>query len=459
MKKFDVNIKAFISALSVIGILMILCYVLTFVLPGGEYTRILDTNGNEIIDTTIGFQYTESGMPFYKFILSPFLVLTMSGSATLIAIIIFLLVVGGIFKCLEECKIMTYFLDKITAKYANNRYKLLAIISLFFMLLGTLMGSYEEIIPLVPICVAITTSLGFDNFTGLAISILAGCCGFATGITNPFTIGIAHSIAGISMFSGAWYRAIIFVVIYILMIFFTIKNAKRVERPVQINNSFLRKERLEKATKAFVITMAIGLACVIASCVIKELQDYTMIIMALMFLVGGILSCVIAKVKFKDFISYFVSGLKQIIPAILMILMASSIKYILVEGKILDTILYYLINMIDGMPKFAIVLFIYVIFLIMELFISSGSAKAFLLIPLVLPICQVFGISSRLAVLAFAFGDGFSNVLYPTNAGLLIGLSLADCSITDWFKYSWKFFAINLVVTCLFLLIGLQIGY
>ena len=95
----------------------------------------------------------------------------------------------------------------------------------------------------------------------------------------------------------------------------------------------------------------------------------------------------------------------------------------------------------------------------MNFFISSGSAKAFLLIPLIVPIAQLFGISEQLSIVAFAFGDGFSNVFYPTNAALLIALSLVDVSYGKWVKYSWKFQALNLLLTSLLLLSGLVIGY
>ena len=95
----------------------------------------------------------------------------------------------------------------------------------------------------------------------------------------------------------------------------------------------------------------------------------------------------------------------------------------------------------------------------MNFFISSGSAKAFLLMPLIVPLAQMFGISPQLCVVAFAFGDGFSNVFYPTNAALLISLGLADMSYGKWVKYSWKFQILNLLLTSGLLLLGLAFGY
>ena len=161
--------------------------------------------------------------------------------------------------------------------------------------------------------------------------------------------------------------------------------------------------------------------------------------------------------KKKHVIPWFRGAILVI--AVLLILMAASIKYTLTEARILDTILYWAVSGMDGLPKWGIILFIYFIVLGMNFFISSGSAKAFLLIPLIVPITAHFGIHSQLSVLAFAFGDGFSNVFYPTNAALLIALGLTGTPYSAWAKFTWKFQTVNLVLTSLLLLLGLAVGY
>ena len=112
-----------------------------------------------------------------------------------------------------------------------------------------------------------------------------------------------------------------------------------------------------------------------------------------------------------------------------------------------------------GMSRAALVLFIYLICLILNFFIPSGSAKAFLLIPLIVPLAGMFRVSSQLCILAFAFGDGFSNVFYPTNPCLLISLGLVDSSYGKWARYSGKFQFMNLLLTAGLLLFGLVMGY
>ena len=161
----------------------------------------------------------------------------------------------------------------------------------------------------------------------------------------------------------------------------------------------------------------------------------------------------------KDFFKTFLDGVISILPAVLMILMASSIRFTLEEANVLDTVLHGAVSIAGGLPKWVVILFIYLMVLIMNFFIASGSAKAFMLIPIIVPLAQMFGISAQLCVLAFAFGDGFSNVLYPTNPVLLISLGVADVSYGKWLKWSWKFQLLNLLLTCGILLFGFAVGY
>ena len=178
-----------------------------------------------------------------------------------------------------------------------------------------------------------------------------------------------------------------------------------------------------------------------------------------MFLIAGIVSCVLCGMNPKNIIIAAKDGIISILPAVPMILMASSIKFTLEEAKVLDTILHEAVLLAEQLPKWTVILFIYLVVLVMNFFISSGSAKAFMLIPLIVPLAQIFNISPQLCILAFAFGDGFSNVLYPTNPVLLISLGLANVSYGQWFKWSWKFQFNNLFLTSLLLLLGLWIGY
>lgn len=459
-KGLNISTKSFITAIGVIFALMILTYLLSFVIPGGQYVRGVDELGNTVIQTEAGFSFVDGGIPFWKWILSPFLVLTASGSGTLIAVIAFLLIIGGAFNSLDKCGLMNYLLSRITTRFGARKYRLLAIICLFFMAMGSFIGSFEECVPMVPIVVALCIGLGWDAVTGLGASILAAGCGFAAGVCNPFTIGVAQQIAGLPVFSGIWLRIVSFVLIYALLIAFLLLHAKKIEKPMDDSAfTYDRNEKMDRALLCFCLILGIGVGLVLCSSFLTFLQDYTMIIVCVMFLLAGIIAPLISGSGGKQWGKTFCNGMISILPAVLMILMASSIKYTLEEAHILDTILHWAVDIAQSLPKSIVILFIYLLVLVMNFFIPSGSAKAFLLMPLIAPIGQIFGISAQLCVVAFAFGDGFSNVFYPTNPVLLISLGLSDVSYGKWARWSGKFQFFNLLLTALLLLFGLAVGY
>ena len=435
-KGLNISAKSFITAIVVIFFLMILTYGLTFIVPGG-------------------------GISFWKWIASPILVLGGEDNVSLIAVLVFLLVIGGVFNCLEKCGLMKYMLDKITYRFGKERYKLLALVTFFFMAMGSFIGSFEECVPLVPIVVALAIRLGWDALVGLGMSLLAIGCGFSAGICNPFTVGVAQELAGLPMFSGIWLRGLSFLLVYALLAIFLFGYAKHVERPVEresLGLNFAENERMDRGLIWFIVLMCVGIATVLSSVFVTALQSYTMIIVAVTFLVAGMVASV-ASGNCNKPLYIFGNGMVSVLPAVLMILMANSIKYTMTEGNILNPLLTEAIVLAQTMPRWSVILFIYLIVLIMNFFISSGSAKAFLLMPLIVPVAKAFGISPQLCIVAYAFGDGFSNVFYPTNPVLLISLGLADVSYGKWVKWSVKFQILNVILTSLILLGGLMVGY
>ncbi len=435
-KGMNMSARSFLTAMGVIFLLMVLTYGLTFIVPGGH-------------------------IPFWKWLLSPILVLGAEDNVSLIAVLIFLLVIGGVFNCLDKCGLMKYMLDQITDTFGKKKVQLLAIVTLFFMGMGSFIGSFEECVPLVPIVVALAVRLGWDVFTGLGMSLLAIGCGFAAGICNPFTVGVAQELAGLAMFSGMWFRMIVFVIVYLLLFGFLYRHTRKIEKTVEQETeviSFRKDDSMQKSLISFAGLMAGGILLVLSSIFIPALQGYTMIIVAITFLASGLIATVLSK-RGGNIGKSFLNGVISVFPGVLMILMANSIKFTLVEAGILEPILQGAIRVAETLPKWGVILFVYLIVLVTNFFISSGSAKAFLLMPLIVPVAEAFGISAQLCVVAYAFGDGFSNVFYPTNPVLLISLGIVGVDYGKWAKWSWKFQFMNLIVTSGILLIGLAIGY
>lgn len=463
---FGISVRSFLTALLMLFGLMVLTYVLTFFIPGGEFQRVTVDGKKQVLPDT--FAYTQGNIPFWKWLLSPVLVLGADGGGTMVAIIVFLLVIGGVFHCMDKSGLMYYMLLVISHKYEKQKYRMLRIIVLFFMCMGSFVGSFEESVPLVPIAVGLAVSMGWDAMVGLGMSLLAIGCGFATGICNPFTVGVAQQLAGLPMFSGAPLRIFSFVLIYACLVGFLTRYAKKIEaHPEQsvlygkegnnayagvLSDDFVPDRDKVKGLKRFVVILGCGILMIFMSAFIPFLQAVVMPLIAVLFLTAGLCAVRACRMSWGQIGRYFKDGAVSLFPAILLILMAGSVKYTLMEAKILDTILFEVAGFIETMPGGAAVLLLYAFVLVMNFFIASGSAKAFLMMPLITPITDFCQVSRQLGVLAFAFGDGFSNVFYFTNPVLLIALGLVGVSYGTWAKWSVKIQIVILAVTGLILL-------
>jgi uncharacterized ion transporter superfamily protein YfcC len=331
------------------------------------------------------------------------------------------------------------------------------------MFMGAAVGSFEEVVPLVPIVIALAYTLGWDVLTGLGMSILAVCCGFSKRRTNPFTVGVAQQLAELPLFSGILYRFVGFVIIYIFLAFFLRMHIRRIEKkgvPEEHANfdyheeTYVPDKKMDRALLCFLIVMGVTIGVILSSSLISALADYLMPLVALMFLIAGTLTSLISGMPLKKMLKSFWEGMVSIFPAVLLILMAGSVKYIITEGQILDTILNAGIGVIQQTSPIVSIMLIYLLVLVIEIFVASGSAKAVLLMPIIIPLVDIANISRQTAILAYAYGDGFSNVLYPTNAVLLIVLGLAGISYGKWFKFVIKFEGGIFVITAILLIIA-----
>jgi uncharacterized ion transporter superfamily protein YfcC len=467
--------KSFLSSLIILLILMIISGVLTRILPPGEYDRII-VDGRETIDINT-FKFIEKpDYPFYRWFTAPLEVLWSQDALTVIVIILFILFIGGTFTILEKSGIIKYAMDKIVKRFSSNKYLLLSVLVLFFMAFGSMFGIFEELIALVPICVTLSYSLGWDSLTGLGMSALSSGFGFAAAIFNPFTVGIAQELSGLPPFSGFLYRILIFAIVYALLLAYLLRYAKKIEKEPELSLVFAEDEmhrqrynrpadadeenpNLPKAFRIFTTFLIIIVLFIVSGFFVEFLSSITLPLVAVLFLIGGLASGYASKYNEKGLFKDWINGLTGIAPSVILILMAMSVKVIITKGKIMDTILYYAFNSISSYSPFAAGLLIYLLVLFLEFFIGSASAKAFLVIPIIIPITDMIGITRQATVQAFCFGDGFSNMLFPTNAALMIALGLTPVSYLKWFKWVIKLQLMTFLISMILLFAAIGFGY
>ncbi|MBN1230270.1 MAG: YfcC family protein [Anaerolineales bacterium] len=475
----QISTKAFIQSVLILLVLMIAAGVLTLVIPSGHFNRLM-IDGREVIDP-LSFQFTEKpDYPVWRWLTAPMEVLWGPDSLTIVVIIVFILLVAGAFAIVERAGIIHAGLSAIVKKFGNRKYVLLLVISFFFMILGAFFGLFEEIVPLVPIMIALAYFLGWDALVGLAMSILATNLGFSAAITNPFTIGVAQRLADLPPFSGWLFRIPIFLSIYAVFAVFIYRYAKKVDKDPQTSLVYGEdgKERLKykdldfanlntttKGIKGATIWFGVFVVLIIAVLMGGNFVPFiaengiTLPLVGLLFFIGGVGAGFITDTPGKDLMKALGSGIMGFLPGVILILMAASIKVIVTEGGVIDTILYHSANWFEHTTPLTASIIIYVLALIMELFIGSAGAKAVLLMPILLPLGDLVGVTRQIAVTAYCFGDGFSNLAYPTNPVLLIALGLASVGYAKWMRWTWPLWVVIIALSIGFLVLATAIGY
>lgn len=444
-------IKTFISAIIILLALLIATGILTYLIPGGS----LDPATGDYV------KLGQTGVPIWKILASPILVLGSDSGVLVIAIILFLLVIGGAIHLLKVTGLIETVIQKIVFKYQSDEKRLLALLILVFMSLGAFVGVFEEVVPLVPMMLILARRMGWDDLTGLGVSILATGLGFAAAVTNPFTIGVAQELAGLPMFSGAGYRIFIFILIYGATYLFLLRHisktkTKAVGNHLEDDFSIRANHQLNPKSMVFFISvMAIMFMTIALVPFVAWIREVTLPLIGLLFLIAGFGVSRLSGHGLKWTIKMFFEGAKEMSPAIILVLLATGIKYVLIEGQILDTILHYLTIQFEHTSPLVALFYTFLLVMAMNFFIGSGSAKAFILMPILMPLMDYLGIGRQLGILAFQFGDGFSNIMYPTNAVLLISLGLSKMSYGKWLKFIFPY----QVVLAFLSMVGLSIGY
>jgi len=298
---------------------------------------------------------------------------------------------------------------------------------------------------------------------------LGAACGFTSGFMNPFTVGVAQGISELPLFSGIAFRFVILGVMLIITTWYVMRYANKVkedpsksivreleieERDKVINLSNIPK--LEKRHYLVLLTVIVGFAFIIYG--VFELGWYITEIGAT-FLAMGIIGGFLGKLGPSKIAEEFVIGAKSIVFGALVVGIARGILVVMEDGVIIHSIINGLATAIETLPKAISVIGMYIVQIIINFFIPSGSGQAAATMPIMAPLADIIGVNRQVAVTAYQFGDGFTNSIIPTSAALMGVLSIAKISYEKWVKFLWPLMLIWLGTGAVFLIIANAINY
>ena len=466
----NISVRSFVTVMVLLLAVLLLSGSLSYFVPQGSFQRATDGN---IIPGSYQAGDVE-GIALWRIFTAPVRVFASEDAITIIMISVFLLVMSGIFNLLDKTGGIKAFIAYIMRSLKNSGRQVICITVLVFMLFGSLFGMFEELVTLLPLIIVFMLSMQLDTMVGLGTCLMAACFGFSTAITNPFSVGTAAQLAGIPVSSGAWLRVVFFVIVYVLLCIFLLGYLKMIRRDPKRSPSYeidqKKRENLmvqkedasqdqQKIFRVYALFFAIQGALLVAIACVRAISGLAIPLLAASFLIFGLLAGQLVCKNFRAVLCYFLKGGAAMLPAVAMLALASSVKLVMAESNIIDTVMHSVLQLLEGKGKFVTILLIYGLILFLQLFIGSASAKIFLVMPIVLPITNALGISPTLVILTYCMADGFTDVILPTNPVLLIGLSMANVSYWKWLKWTWKLQLLLFIVSVLVLFLGVSVGY
>lgn len=445
--------------------LIVLAAVLTWVVPAGEYTRVVE-GGREVV-LNDSFHRVDAAPQTWQVFSALF-----NGFVDKADIIVFILMVGGAFWILNNSHAIDVGVMAFLRRVQRlSRYKLVSklgvnniiitLVMLLFSLFGAVFGMSEETIAFVVVFIPLAIQMGYDSIVGVCMCYVAAHVGFAGAMLNPFTVGIAQGIAGIPLFSGLEYRLFCWVVLTVIGIAFVLWYAARVKAkpdrsPVHKLDDYWRERasstEQSTLTVRHILILILLLLTIVALVVGVLAWNWYIAEISALFLAMGILAGIIDRQTADDIAKLFLAGCKDILSAALVVGLASGIIFILRDGRIMDTLLYGLSRSLAHTGEVASLGVMYVFQTLLNIVMPSGSAKAALTMPIMTQFADLIGVSRQTTVLAFQFGDGFTNMLTPTS-GVLIGvLGIARIPYGTWLKWVWRFIVGLIVVGFLLML-------
>ncbi len=435
MRKFKVP-----NTYVIIAAIIAICAVLTWFIPGGQYVKA--------DDGTLSYESVDAVPQTWQVLSAIY-----HGFVKQAGIIVFILVVGGAFWLLNATGAVEAGIQRFIVKIGKRDVLVLVALTVLFSLAGAVFGMSEETIPFVGIVVPLVVSMGYDAFMGMLVVYVASNVGFSSAFLNPFTVGIAQGMADLPLFSGMGYRIFCWAFLTVLMVAFVAIYARRTKKETspRVTSELGRSDNTLTRRQSWILVVL--LLTVVALIVGVTCWDWYMPEITGLFLGMGIVCGIIAGFSANRIADELIAGARDILSAALVVGFASGIIVILQDGKVVDSILHGMQEGLDGSSQAASLSAMYGIQALINFIIPSATAKAAITIPIMAPFADMVGVSRQAMVLAFQFGDGFTNMVTPTSGVLVAALAMARIPYAKWVKWVWKGVAVLLVLG-LFLLLA-----
>ena len=421
---------------------LLLAVAATYIVPAGTFDRIENDGITTIVSGT--YENVESAPAGFMDIFMS----VQTGMVESAGLIFLVLFAGGMFEIINKSGAIHTGIYSAIDRMRGKEFLLIATIIILFALGGAVGALANSVIPFVAIGVLLVKALKLDAIVAVAITFNAAFIGFSAGFLNPYTVGVAHNISELPLFSGMTFRLIAFVLLVGVTILYTWRYSRKIlndpsrsligieaggEDKLNFDETFTSRHKM-----ILLWTAAALIFFVFAVVKFQWTTDH----MAAFFVIIGLVAGIIAGMNYNTIAITFLEGCKNLVYGALIIGLARAVLVIMENGQILDTLVNALSQPLSALPPVATAIGMFVMNSVFNFFVPSGSGQAAIMMPIQTPLADMIGITRQVSVLAFQFGDGFSNVLFPTSGPLMASLAVAGVSWIKWAKWFFPLFLI-----------------
>ncbi len=419
--------------------MMFIAYIATWLVPQGFFQTVTLDNGRQaVVAGTYAVSENQIG-------LSPmdFLVAIPRALAAAQDVIFFVFIVGGVLSIARGTGTIDALIGRMLDRFGHKPHILIFMVVFCFALASGAIGTAGEYIPFVLILVGLCKAMKLDAMTAVGMTIVGYGIGYGVSAFNPFTVMIAQQVAGIPLYSGIELRLAIFVPFVLIGFHHVWRYAQMIQTdpsrsltaglPCPLENS--QSTGYPQLNTRHKLILA-GLVSAISISVWGISQKgWYLYELGAIFICWGMLTAIIGRLSADDAAERFIDGVKDLATTAILIGVARGIALIMEDGQILHTLVHGMSLPLSYLGAELAAVGMFIMQSILNLFIPSGSGQAYVTMPLMAPVGDIIGVNRQISVLAYQFGDGFSNMIIPTNAVLMGIIGMAGVPYHLWFKF------------------------
>lgn len=420
--------------------LLLLAAASTYVIPAGQFDYI-EKDGRRVVDAS-----SYHAVPTNPAGLDDLLMAFPLGLMTpeVARIIFYIFIVGGAFGVIAATGAIEAGIHLLVRRAGKYQQAVIPALTFLFAFGGGTFGMAEETLPFLPALVLLCRSLGYDSLTAGAIALVGANAGFAAAFLNPFTIIVAQDIAGLPAYSGLEFRLAVWAMITTATVIYVARYAARIKRAPEASPVYaidqqrpalaanLNHVRLT-ARQAFVLLL---FAAAFVMLILGALRfEWGILELSALFFALAIVAGPVGGLSFNLTAEKFIEGAASLTGGALVVGLARATLVVLSQAHVIDTIMMGLSDLVRHLPSEISVIGIYLVQVLLSIIVPSASGQAALSIPILAPLSDLVGVTRQTMVLAYQFGDGFTNIFTPTQGYFMAGLALLKIPWNVWVRW------------------------